>query len=337
MDLGVAFAAETEEVVVLRDNLSAWSREIQGEGWHVATEIIDVEDQILRQIGLLSPDHPPRSERRQAEFVTRSIDRLDPRETEVPHQIRRAEWSEESAAGRVDVDGNIQAGASLQIVECGGDRGDRFVVPCECHAERGHHADGVLVAALHRFLGRHDEAAIGHGDLTQLDVPIAREFLPANLHRTADEVRFVRRLSFGAAFGPPAPFHGHPAEHGRLAGPGGRTADGFRVGRVPQVGQHVYATRFDFGGLRVLVLVDHILVEALIHQAVYLGFLPRLAEGGEVLPRIAVQHQLVMDQLVSGPGRLLPAGELGFRQHLGRFRAGKNLIVKIARPGAFNV
>ena len=99
----------------------------------------------------------------------------------------------------------------------------------------------------------------------------------------------------------------------------------------------MHATGLDRGGLRVLVLVDHILVEALIHQAVYLGFLPRLAEGGEVLPRIAIQHQLVMDQLVSGPGRFLPAGELGFRQHLGRFRGGKNLIVKVTRPGAFNV
>jgi hypothetical protein len=38
------------------------------------------------------------------------------------------------------------------------------------------------------------------------------------------------------------------------------------IGRVPQVGQHVDAAHFELGRLRVLVLVDHVLVERLGHQ-----------------------------------------------------------------------
>ena len=89
----------------------------------------------------------------------------------------------------------------------------------------------------------------------------------------------------------PVPEQRHPAEHGRLARARRRRAQ--RVGgvrRVPEVGQDVHAARLELGRLRVLVLVDHVLVERQVHQPMDLGLEPRLAERGEVLPRVAVEH-----------------------------------------------
>ena len=49
--------------------------------------------------------------------------------------------------------------------------------------------------------------------------------------------------------------------------------------------------------LRVLVFVDHVFVDRQIHQPVDFVFCPGLAEGREVLSGVAVQIQLVVDQL----------------------------------------
>ena len=108
-------------------------------------------------------------------------------------------------------------------------------------------------------------------------------------------------MGFPAAFFffAPAPLQGHAAQHGRLAGAGGGAAQGVGgIRRVPQVGQHVHTAAFDLGRLRVFVLVDHVLVDALVHQLVDFRLYPGLAEGGQVLARVAVQHQLVMHHLV---------------------------------------
>ena len=101
-----------------------------------------------------------------------------------------------------------------------------------------------------------------------------------------------------------------PAEHARLRRADRRGADGVgRLGRVPQVGHHVDAAPLDLGGLRVLVLVDHVLVDRELHQPVDLGLLPGLAEGGQVLAGVAVEHDLVGDHLEGVLGRDLLLGE----------------------------
>ena len=70
-----------------------------------------------------------------------------------------------------------------------------------------------------------------------------------------------------------------------------------------QVGQHCQAPPLEFGGLGVLVLVDHVLVDAVGHQLAGLGFHPGRDEGGEVEPGPAIELQLVVDQLVGDIGR----------------------------------
>ncbi len=172
---------------------------------------------------------------------------------------------------------------------------------------------------------------VAHRHFTHLDVPVLRELVPHHLHRAADHVRLVGRLALRRALGAPPPLRSHAAQHARLRRPDRRRADRVRrLGRVPQVGEHVHAPALELCRLRVLVLVDHVLVDRKVHQRVHLRFLPRLAEGREVLARVPVEEQLVGDDLVHrvgiGLGRREPvlrqrardvvAGEKGLAQFL---------------------
>ena len=118
-------------------------------------------------------------------------------------------------------------------------------------------------------------------------------------------------FAFGALALAPFPLESQAAEHGCFAGAGGGAADGaggFR--RVPQIGEHVHAALFDGRGLRVFILVDHVLVGGLVHELLNFRFDPGGAEGGEILLRVAVEDELIVDGLVDGLRVLLAIGEL---------------------------
>ena len=89
------------------------------------------------------------------------------------------------------------------------------------------------------------------------------------------------------------------------------------VRRVPEVGEDVDAAHLELGRLRVLVLVDHVLVEALGHQLLGLRLHPGGDEGRQVEAGVAVEHQLVVDDLVGDVGRQLAVRELVPRNLLG--------------------
>ena len=72
----------------------------------------------------------------------------------------------------------------------------------------------------------------------------------------------------------------------------------------------MHTTRFNFRDLRILVLVDDILVDTFVHQAMDFGLFPGLAECGEVLARVAVQHQFIVDHRIGVPGIELGVGKL---------------------------
>jgi len=82
-----------------------------------------------------------------------------------------------------------------------------------------------------------------------------------------------------------------------------------RIGRVPEVGQHGHAAVLDLGRLRVLVLVDHVLGQAFGHEPAHLGLHPVGHERGQVLAGVAVEHQLVVDDLVGRGRRHLAVGQ----------------------------
>ena len=117
MDAAVALVAEPEEVVVLRDDLAGRPGEVDLEHRHVAAQVVHVEDQVVGQLGGVAPDDPADAERGQPELVARGADRLHPRQPEVPLEVGRAERGEEAAAGRVDVDVDVEPGVGLQLVE----------------------------------------------------------------------------------------------------------------------------------------------------------------------------------------------------------------------------
>jgi len=102
--------------------------------------------------------------------------------------------------------------------------------------------------------------------------------------------------------GGPSPAGGFGQSRAALGGGIGR------LGRIPQVSHHVHAPPFYLGGLRVLISVDHVLVDRQRHQGENLRLLPGLAERGKVLPRVAIEHQLIRHQLERIPGeRPLPS------------------------------
>ena len=85
---------------------------------------------------------------------------------------------------------------ALELVERGGDLGDRLVAAVEGRAEDGGDADRVLVAARGRLGGAEVEAVALHRHQARLDVPVAAELLPAHLDVGAgDEVRPVGRAA----------------------------------------------------------------------------------------------------------------------------------------------
>src|SRR5271154_1888140 len=116
-----------------------------------------------------------------------SIDGFHPGQTEVPEQVRLHEGGEESAARSVDVDGDVQPGLSLQLVERHADLVDWFELQGEGDAEGNDHPDGVLIAALENFFRGQQQALALHGNFADLDVEVAAKLVPADLHWAHDE------------------------------------------------------------------------------------------------------------------------------------------------------
>ena len=207
----------------------------------------------------------------------------------------------------------------LELVERGADIGHRLVRAVEGGAEDGDDGDRVLVAVRNRPFRREVVGLALHRHEAHLDFPVVGELLPADLDvRAHDDVGLVGGLPVRFPPLAPAPLERHSREHRRLARAGRRAAGRLVLLRsVPEVGEDVDAARLEGRGLRILVLVDHVLVEALGHQALGLGLHPRRHERGHVQTRVAVEHQLVVDDLIRDLRRQLALGELVPRDPLG--------------------
>jgi hypothetical protein len=210
------------------------------------------------------------------------------------------------------VDGDVDTRLLLEGVERVADLLHRLVGAVEGGAEDRDDPDRALVAELHRLLGREVEASALHGHEAHLDVPVVGELLPTHLDVDPhDQIRLVGRLPVGRTLLLPAPLEREPAEHRRLARPGrGAPRRIARVRGVPEVAEDVHAAHLELGRLRVLVLVDHVLVEALGHELLGLGLHPRAHKCRHVEARVPVEHQLVVDDLVGEIRRHLAFGKL---------------------------
>ena len=68
---------------------------------------------------------------------------------------------------------------------------------------------------------------------------------------------------------------------------------------MPEVGNHAHAAHFQLGALGVLVLVNHVLADAQVHELVHLLIVPGLAESGQILAGVAIEQELGLDEFVS--------------------------------------
>ena len=308
----VAAETEPEEVVVLRHDLGAGPGEVERERRHAVAQVVDPEDEVVGQRGRVPPDDPANARVDQPVLVARGVDRGDPRQPEVPDHVGVEERRDEGAGRAVDVHRNVQTRRRLEGVEGGADLLHRLVRAVVGRAEHGDDADRVLVAQPDGLVGGHVVAVAVHRHGAQLDVPVVGELLPADLDVDAGHhVGPVGGLAGRLPPVLPAALERQPAEHRRLARPGGGATGGrVAVRGVPEPAEHVHAAGLDLRGLRILVLVDHVLVEAFGDQPVGLRLHPGGDERRHVEPGVAVEHQLVVDDLVRHVARKLPRGQL---------------------------
>ena len=167
--------------------------------------------------------------------MTGRADRLHARQPEIPDDVGRGKGREEAAAGGVDMNINVDSGSLLQVVKRGGDRGDKFVLARVRHAEGRYDCDRILVDGLQHPLGIHVEHVGTHRNFPLLDLPVAAKLCPADLDRSANQVRLVGRLAKRLAARFPAPLGSHATEHAGFGRSDGRgTNRGGRRRGVPK-------------------------------------------------------------------------------------------------------
>ncbi|MOA43360.1 hypothetical protein D3C78_1655030 [compost metagenome] len=98
-------------MVVLSNDGTARTAEVEGESRHVAAEIVNVEHQVVRQVLFFTPYHPTQTQRGQAVFMAGRVDGFYARQTEVPNDVALLfdERRNKAAGCRINVDRNIQA------------------------------------------------------------------------------------------------------------------------------------------------------------------------------------------------------------------------------------
>lgn len=63
-----------DEVVVLGDDLSAWTGEIERVRFFGAPKVVELKDEMFWEVGLITPDDPADTGINETEFMTRGVD-----------------------------------------------------------------------------------------------------------------------------------------------------------------------------------------------------------------------------------------------------------------------
>ena len=112
------------------------------------------------------------------------------------------------------------------------------------------------------------------------------------------------------------PAQHHAAEHAGFAGAGSGGANGsLGIWRIPEPGQHAQTAILQLSGLGIFVFIDHVLVGALAHQMQRFWLHPGADKGRQIEHGVAIQHQVVVDELISQIGVQAVLRQLIARQH----------------------
>ena len=98
-DTCVAFAAQSQKIVVLSKNSRRAFAEIQSSCCCLTTEVIDIEHQVFIEIFTITENNPAEARGHQAKFVTGSVDGLHSWQAKVPFVIRVEERVDETSRG----------------------------------------------------------------------------------------------------------------------------------------------------------------------------------------------------------------------------------------------
>lgn len=101
-DGAVAVLAQADQLVVLAQNLGSTSREVESKRSLISTEVVDVEDQLGREVLGVAPDAPTNTGVDETVLVARDVDGDDLFETEVPDKVRVDEWCNEATRCGID-------------------------------------------------------------------------------------------------------------------------------------------------------------------------------------------------------------------------------------------
>lgn len=259
-DIAVALEPKVHEVEVLRDDRVRGARKVERERVLDRAEVVQLEDEVLREELLRAPDDPADTDVRETELVPGGVDRDHARDAEVPLKFGVGEGRDEAAGCAVDVNGHGVAGARLVLVEEVGHLFDGLVVtgvgaymivrsaafcadrPSVRTSKNDIDTDGVLVDVFHRALRVEPVLALlGDGYQTALNVEVAGELFECDLCVRAHHdvgTGLVDRLSGRLALLLPDALHRKPAELDGL----GRASSGgsdrlVRGGCVPQISE----------------------------------------------------------------------------------------------------
>ena len=168
--------------------------------------------------------------------------------------------------------------------------------PVNVVPEHGGDPDGVLVDVRLDVVGADRVLARLERHDARLDVEVAAELLPDDVHVAAEhEVRAVRRAALGRATRAPVPLQRQRPQHdrlGRALGAGPRRL----AGRVEEVGEHPDAALLDLRRARVLGVVDEVAVQVRRDDLLRLRLHPRRDERREVAGRVALQREVLGDE-----------------------------------------
>ena len=124
----VPLESQVHEVEVLSDDRVRRAGEVQRERVLDGAEVVELEDEVLREVLLGPPDDPSYADIGQSELVARGVNGNDARNAEVPLQLGGGEGSDETAGSAVDVDRNGVASLLFILVQEVGHLFDGFVM-----------------------------------------------------------------------------------------------------------------------------------------------------------------------------------------------------------------